>query len=285
MCWVALARATALAGVLGVPERVDSWAETQSLIADAIISEGWSERLGAFTQSFGSEDLDASNLMMPLVGFLPADDQRVVATIEATEQHLTDARGLVQRYRAADGLAGGEGAFLLCTFWLAQALAMAGQPERARKVFERTLPFVNDVGLLAEEVDSTSGELLGNYPQALSHIGLVNAAWAISQAEGSHPDDHGTRQRSQKRNPAPPEVIILVVRPQVSLPAGTMCCDCASGAAARRRALLLRHEVLAADEAHGAHSSRQGQNPTDDEEVVEGTGEAGMDGRDDLTPR
>ena len=203
MCWVALARATALADALGVPERVDSWARTQGLIADAIISEGWSERLGAFTQSFGSEDLDASNLMMPLVGFLPPDDQRVVATIEATEQHLTDSRGLVQRYRAADGLAGGEGAFLLCTFWLAQALAMAGQPERARKVFERTLPFVNDVGLLAEEVDSTTGELLGNYPQALSHIGLVNAAWAISQAGESRPDAHGSRRGSQKRTRRP----------------------------------------------------------------------------------
>jgi alpha,alpha-trehalase len=193
MCWVALERATALAGVLGVPERVDSWAKTKDQIADAIISQGWSERIGAFTQSFGSEDLDASNLVMPLVGFLPANDQRVVATIEATEDHLTDAGGLVQRYRAADGLVGGEGAFLLCTFWLAQALALAGQPERARQVFERTLPFVNDVGLLSEEVDSTTGELLGNYPQALSHIGLVNAAWAISGAGKSDPATHGTR--------------------------------------------------------------------------------------------
>jgi alpha,alpha-trehalase len=151
------------------------------------MSEGWSERLGTFTQSFGSDDLDASNLMMPLVGFLPGDDSRVVATIEATEERLTDARGLVYRYRAADGLAGDEGTFLLCTYWLAQALAMAGQTDRARKVFERTLPFVNDVGLLAEEVDPTTGELLGNYPQALSHVGLVNAAWAISQAEESAP--------------------------------------------------------------------------------------------------
>jgi alpha,alpha-trehalase len=199
MCWVALERAIALAGVLGVPERVDSWAKTKGQITDAIISGGWSERIGAFTQSFGSEDLDASNLMMPLVGFLPADDQRVLATIEATEEHLTDARGLVQRYRGADGLAGGEGAFLLCTFWLAQALAQAGETERARKVFERTLPFVNDVGLLAEEVDSTTGELLGNYPQALSHIGLVNAAWAISRAGKSDLAAHGTRHRSEKR--------------------------------------------------------------------------------------
>ena len=92
-------------------------------------------------------------------------------------------RGLVYRYRSSDGLEGDEGAFLLCTFWLAQALALAGQPERARTVFERAAAFVNDVGLLAEEVDPVSGELLGNFPQAFSHIGLVNAAWAISQAE------------------------------------------------------------------------------------------------------
>jgi GH15 family glucan-1,4-alpha-glucosidase len=191
MCWVALQRASQLAGALGVPEKVDSWAKTQDRIADAIMSQGWSDRAGAFTQSFGSDDLDASNLMMPLVGFLPADDQRVMATIEATEERLTDARGLVYRYRAADGLVGDEGAFLLCTFWLSQALAKAGQSERARKVFERTLPFVNDVGLLAEEVDPSTGELLGNYPQALSHVGLVNAAWAISQASGSGPANHG----------------------------------------------------------------------------------------------
>lgn len=168
---------------------MEAWAKTQAEIADAIVSQGWSDRLGAFTQSFGSDDLDASNLMMPLVGFLPVGDKRVLATIEATEAHLTDGRGLVRRYRAADGLSGDEGAFLLCTYWLAQALARSGQPERATKVFERTLPFVNDVGLLSEEVDTATGELLGNYPQALSHIGLVNAAWDISQARSSSPTE------------------------------------------------------------------------------------------------
>ena len=121
--------------------------------------------------------------MLPLVGFLPADDPRVLATIDATEERLTDERGLVYRYRSHDGLEGAEGTFLLCTFWLAQALARAGQPARARIVFERAAAFVNDVGLLAEEVDPVSGELLGNFPQAFSHIGLVNAAWAISETE------------------------------------------------------------------------------------------------------
>jgi GH15 family glucan-1,4-alpha-glucosidase len=124
--------------------------------------------------------------MMAIVGFLPADDPRMLATIDAIEERLTDDRGLVYRYRTeggVDGMAGEEGTFLLCTFWLAQALALSGQVDRARAVFERAVAFVNDVGLLAEEVDPSTGELVGNFPQAFSHIGLVNAAWAISEAE------------------------------------------------------------------------------------------------------
>ncbi|MFZ0665469.1 MAG: glycoside hydrolase family 15 protein [Acidimicrobiales bacterium] len=183
MCWVALDRAVVLAERLNASDRVGAWKQTQDEIREAILTKGWSDRAKAFTQSFGSDDLDASNLMLPLVGFLPATDPRVLSTIEATVEHLTDERGLVYRYRSHDGLGGEEGTFLLCTFWLAQALAVSGQPARARTVFERAIAFVNDVGLLAEEVDPSSGELLGNFPQAFSHIGLVNAAWAISQAE------------------------------------------------------------------------------------------------------
>jgi GH15 family glucan-1,4-alpha-glucosidase len=183
MCWVALERAVALAGRLDASDRVAGWKEIKDDIHQAIVSKGWSDRAQAFTQSFGSDDLDASNLMMPLVGFLPARDPRILATIDATEARLTDERGLVYRYRSHDGLEGEEGTFLLCTFWLAQAMAVAGQPDRARQVFERAAAFVNDVGLLSEEVDPGTGELLGNFPQAFSHIGLVNAAWAISQAE------------------------------------------------------------------------------------------------------
>jgi GH15 family glucan-1,4-alpha-glucosidase len=183
MCWVALDRAVALADPLDAPDQVGAWKQTQAQIREAILTKGWSEQAGSFTQSFGSDELDASNLMMPLVGFLPADEPRVLATINATEERLTDDRGLVYRYRSHDGLEGKEGAFLLCTFWLAQALARAGQTDRARAVFERAAAFINDVGLLAEEVDPVSGELLGNFPQAFSHIGLVNAAWAISETE------------------------------------------------------------------------------------------------------
>jgi GH15 family glucan-1,4-alpha-glucosidase len=183
MCWVALDRAVALADRLDASDRVAEWQQIQEEIHQAIVTNGWNEGAGAFTQSFGSDDLDASNLMMPLVGFLPADDPRILATIDAIEARLTDERGLVYRYRSHDGLEGEEGTFLLCTFWLAQALALAGRPTRARRVFERAVAFVNDVGLLSEEVDAASGDLLGNFPQAFSHIGLVNAAWAISQAE------------------------------------------------------------------------------------------------------
>jgi alpha,alpha-trehalase len=183
MCWVAVDRGVALADRLDASDRVEAWKGTRAQIHEAVLTRGWSERVNAFTQSFGSDDLDASNLMLPLVGFLPADDPRVLATINATEERLTDERGLVYRYRSHDGLEGEEGTFLLCTFWLAEALARAGQPARARTVFERAAAFVNDVGLLAEEVDARSGELLGNFPQAFSHIGLVNAAWAISESE------------------------------------------------------------------------------------------------------
>ena len=198
MCWVALDRAVDLADRLDASNRVEPWKQTQNQIREAILTRGWSERAGAFTQSFGSDELDASNLMLPLVGFLPADEPRVLATIDATEDRLTDERGLVYRYRSNDGLGGEEGTFLLCTFWLAQALARAGQTARARTVFERAAVFVNDVDLLAEEVDPVSGELLGNFPQAFSHIGLVNAAWAISETElrQKSSDEHTTERSS-----------------------------------------------------------------------------------------
>ncbi|MEP6762097.1 MAG: glycoside hydrolase family 15 protein, partial [Sporichthyaceae bacterium] len=187
MCWVALDRAIALAPLLQAQDRVSGWAAMRDEIHAMVLRDGWSDEAKAFTQYVGSTDLDASNLMLAIVGFLPPDDPRLIATIDATEERLTDDRGLVYRYRTeggVDGLAGEEGTFLLCTFWLAQALALCGHVERAEAVFERAAAFVNDVGLLAEEVDAETGELLGNFPQAFSHIGLVNAAWAISEARG-----------------------------------------------------------------------------------------------------
>jgi alpha,alpha-trehalase len=178
----ALDRAIALTPRLGAEDRVTGWTTARGEIRAAILEHGWNSEVGAFTQAFGGEDLDASNLMLAITGFLPGDDPRMKATIEATAERLTDKRGLVYRYLAQDGLPGKEGTFLLCTFWLAQVQAMAGEVDQAVATFERAVSAINDVGLLAEEIDA-HGEMIGNFPQAVSHIGLVNAAWAISQAQ------------------------------------------------------------------------------------------------------
>ncbi len=186
MCWVALDRAIAMAEQLHATDRVDEWSTTAEQIRSTILEKGWNEQAGTFTQAFDSPDLDASSLMIPIVGFLPASDPRVLATVDAIIERLTDARGLVFRYQTetgVDGLEGNEGTFLLCTFWLANVLAAGGRCDEARDVFEKAVSHISDVGLLAEEIDSDTGEQLGNFPQAFSHVGLINAAWAIDQAE------------------------------------------------------------------------------------------------------
>lgn len=185
MCWVALDRAISLASALEAHDRVEAWERSAEEIRAAVETDGWDEVQRSFTQSFGSTDLDATVLLLPVVGFLPPDDPRVLSSIDAVRDQLIDARGLVLRYHprsGVDGLDGQEGTFLLCTFWLAHALAVTGRVAEGADVFERAAGYVNDVGLLAEEVDSATGELLGNFPQAFSHIGLVNAAWALDQA-------------------------------------------------------------------------------------------------------
>jgi GH15 family glucan-1,4-alpha-glucosidase len=188
MCWVALDRAVRLAGLLRAEERAANWRAERERIREAVEERGWCAEAGAFTQAFGDPALDASALMLPISGFLPADDPRVLATIEAVAAGLTDARGVVHRYRTdagTDGLAGGEGGFLLCTFWLAEAQALAGRTAEARATLEGAAAHANDVGLLAEQVDTGDGGMLGNLPQAFSHIGLVNAAWALARATGA----------------------------------------------------------------------------------------------------
>jgi alpha,alpha-trehalase len=184
MNWVALDRAVTLADRLGAaPDRVERWREHRDRIRAAILEHGWSEAAGAYAQRFGSDELDASVLMMPIVGFLPMSDPRMRATVEAIADRLTDEHGFVYRYLGEDGLAGGEGTFGICTFWLAECLARAGEVDRARVLFDRMAACANDVGLLAEEVDPATGELLGNYPQAFTHIGLIHAALAIADAQ------------------------------------------------------------------------------------------------------
>ncbi|MFB6985203.1 glycoside hydrolase family 15 protein [Streptomyces sp. NPDC056230] len=182
MCWVALDRAIAMAPALRADEHVPHWRSERDRIRQVIEQRGWNPRLSAFTQAFESDDLDASSLMLPIVGFLPPHDPRVQSTVLAIATHLTDPDGLVRRYRG-DEIEEEEGTFLLCTFWLAHALALTGHTTRARQVFRTAVAHANDVGLLAEETDSATGEALGNFPQAFSHIGLINAARAIRDAE------------------------------------------------------------------------------------------------------
>lgn len=204
MCWVAVDRAIGLAEVLQAGDRVPRWTAAREEIRESICAHGWNEEAGAYTQSYGARQLDASALMLGIVGFLPGTDPRFLATVDAVEQRLTDGRGLVYRYHADDGLPGEEGAFLLCTFWLAQALALAGLTERARAVFERAAGYATGLGLMAEEVAPDSRELLGNFPQAFSHIGLVNAAWAIGEAERRAAEDAARgRHDGQWREQAP----------------------------------------------------------------------------------
>jgi GH15 family glucan-1,4-alpha-glucosidase len=187
LCWAALDSALNLVDILNARDHIATWTAEREKIRAAILTRGWNEQIGAFTQAFDSANLDAAVLMMPIVGFLPATHPQMHATIETIARQLTDTNGLVYRYLTSDGLAGEEGTFLLCTFWLAHAQALAGDVPQASATFERAIAYANDVGLLAEEVDPTTGELLGNFPQAFSHIGLINAAWAITLAqEPSH---------------------------------------------------------------------------------------------------
>jgi len=175
MCWVALDRAIALADRLGPGADSARWAIARAEIHAAVLSQAWSSKTGAYTGAFGSDDLDASVLLLPLVGFLPAADERMRATIEAIASELSDG-GLVRRW--PDDPSG----FLICTFWLVECLALAGELHRAEQRFQVAVDHANDLGLMSEEADVTSGELLGNFPQAFSHVGLINAAWRLTEA-------------------------------------------------------------------------------------------------------
>jgi len=186
LCWTALDRAVKLAPQLGSYAKTEEWEAARDEIRAAVIERGWSEKHQAFAQSFDSDELDAAQLLMPILGFLPATDERMRSTIEAIASELTED-GLVLRYRNdeglnADGLTGEEGTFVICSFWLVSCLAKAGELDRAEALFEQLARYANDLGLLAEEIDTANGEQLGNFPQAFSHIGLITAAWEIDKA-------------------------------------------------------------------------------------------------------
>ncbi|HVL87826.1 MAG TPA: glycoside hydrolase family 15 protein [Candidatus Thermoplasmatota archaeon] len=173
MAWVALDRALAL----DLPGDRERWTREREAVREAVLSRGWSEELGSFQMAFDFPHLDASLLLLPLVGFLPADDPRMVATVERIRRDLETDAGLLLRYLDVDdGLPGGEGAFAYCTFWLVNNLALQGRLEEARTLFERMLARASPYGLFSEEMHPATGELLGNYPQALPHIGLIESA-------------------------------------------------------------------------------------------------------------
>ncbi|GAA2591544.1 glycoside hydrolase family 15 protein [Actinomadura fulvescens] len=189
MCWVAFDRAIRLSEEFGRPGPVEHWRRVRDRIHKDVCDKGFDPVRGTFTQSYGSEEVDAALLLMPQVGFLPADDPRVVGTIEAVQRELAED-GFVRRYptragESSDGLEGEEGAFLACSFWLADGLRLIGREDEAHALFERLLSLRNDVGLLAEEYDPRTGRLVGNFPQAFSHVPLIHTAYELDGHRGA----------------------------------------------------------------------------------------------------
>jgi GH15 family glucan-1,4-alpha-glucosidase len=195
MAWVAFDRAVKMVEGMGLPGPLERWRELRDRIHRDVCERGYSERRGAFVQSYGSEGLDAALLLIPITGFLPATDPRVLGTVEAIQHELT-VDGLVQRYlthQGLDGLPPGEGVFLACSFWLADNLCLQGRRREARELFERLLGLANDVGLLAEQYDPAARRFLGNFPQAFSHVALVNTAFNLGE------EDKPVEQRAEQK--------------------------------------------------------------------------------------
>jgi len=181
MAWVAFDRAVRSVEEHGVTGPVERWRELREQIHAQVCERGFDASLGSFVQSYGSAELDASLLLVPLVGFLPADDERVRGTVEAVERELL-RDGLVRRYRThkdVDGLPPGEGVFLPCSFWLVDCYELLGRHDEAHELFGRLVGLANDLGLLAEEYDPEANRLLGNFPQAFTHLALVNSAFNV----------------------------------------------------------------------------------------------------------
>jgi GH15 family glucan-1,4-alpha-glucosidase len=200
MAWVAMDRALLLAEHHGLDGDVGLWTETATRIRRDILDNGYDPKRRAFVQAYGSQELDAANLRIPLMEFLPADDPRVQETIDRTLEELTE-NDLVYRYHADDGLAGEEGAFGLCTFWLVDALALSGRVEEAERIFSNLLAHANHVGLFAEQFDPSNGEFLGNFPQAFTHIGLINSALYLAWARGQRVSEWAPIGTPEHREP------------------------------------------------------------------------------------
>jgi GH15 family glucan-1,4-alpha-glucosidase len=198
MCWAALESGLCLAQEFQLDAPRERWEKTREEIRSAILRDGYNSDMGAFTQAFGSSAVDATALVIPRIGFLPPSDPRVQSTINVIRKGLSH-NGLVYRYRTQDGLAGGEGTFTLCSFWLADALALGGRLDEATALFEHAVGYANDLGLLAEEIDPDTGEQLGNFPQGFSHLALIGAAVNLAKAAA-----HGSEEQPETESDRAP---------------------------------------------------------------------------------
>lgn len=197
MCWLALDRAIKLAKWCGENTHVSQWMRQRDLLYRDFMDYGFNAEVGAFTQSYGSTEMDAAVLRLPMLGVLDARDPKMKSTIEAIERTLM-RNGLVYRYRNGDGLPGRDGAFLACSFWLVDNYVLCGRLNDARDLFQHLISFANDVGLISEEVDVESGTALGNFPQAFTHIALINAAMRLAEArKGRKPSAHAVADDSE----------------------------------------------------------------------------------------
>ncbi|HEX7686085.1 MAG TPA: glycoside hydrolase family 15 protein, partial [Burkholderiaceae bacterium] len=204
MAWVAFDRAVRSATEFGLDAPVERWSRVRDEIHEQVCTYGFDAERGSFVQSYGSRALDASLLMVALVGFLPADDPRVVGTVAAIERELVHD-GLVRRYDSGDGHDGlppGEGAFLACSFWLVDNYVLQGRLDEAQALFDRLLAWRNDVGLLAEEVDPVGRRQLGNFPQAFSHLALINSATSLASRSGTAHQRATGSSRTERGGPA-----------------------------------------------------------------------------------
>ena len=204
MAWVAVDRAVRAAENYDLDWPLDRWRKLRDEIHQDVLANGYDEKLGGFTRSYESREADGANLLLPIVGFLPADHPKMKATMALTERRLMED-GFVLRYdtkETEDGLPQGEGAFLACGFWYVDNLVMQGRKNEARAMFERLLSVCNDVGLLSEEYDANKGELLGNFPQALSHLALVNSAHNLAQRDGPAHARSGGNKKARQQAPA-----------------------------------------------------------------------------------
>ena len=204
MCWVTLDRGIEIASERDRDAPLDEWRETRRTIRADVLKNGYDDDMGAFVQAYDSDALDATGLLLPVVGFLPFNDERIQGTIEAIEDALAEDDVLVHRYDGDDGLPGEEGAFVLCSCWLIDALALSGRVDEACERFETLLEYVSPLDLLAEEIDRDTGAHLGNYPQAFSQIGIINSALYVGFAQGEDlpgPPPMGVRLGE----PIPPE--------------------------------------------------------------------------------